>query len=406
MKLKRHKKVKKVSEDGRGEMTGTKRDSSGLEHSGVSIPQGASEDSTQLEMHDCMLSQILHSYQITHHIVAPFKVCVDGEFLQAALTGQILLKEQIPKLLMEERTNVFVTPCVDNWLLKKGGTYSGALHIARSLQHLKCRHEKGFLRPFHCIRALVANGNPDRLLIGAQDESTRRLIRHVAGVPLLFIHGSTIVMESPTVTTKEAHAEDITAQAAVIAEEEKRRVAEAKKAEKAEVTGASATKPTPSSKKKKPKGPKQPNPLSVKKKKVAPATPTGSEKKSASPAAASSSPAAPSASSSKPKHKKQKTESGFVDAAASTAGVQEAPSVAAQAPATSAAPSTAAAAASRPTASINAPAAAASSSASGADSNATAKTKRKRARSHKKKSADGASSTGDAGPGAAMDAED
>jgi rRNA-processing protein FCF1 len=88
--------------------------------------------------------QILHSYQISHNIKAPFKVALDGEFLQAALAGQIMLKEQLPKLLQEERTTVFVTPCVDNWLRLKGPVYSGALHIASKLDHLKCRHDKGF----------------------------------------------------------------------------------------------------------------------------------------------------------------------------------------------------------------------------------------------------------------------
>lgn len=140
------------------------------------------------------LPQILHSYQITHNIKAPFKVAgachgratvatpddaaeatmggtarcgvratkqrcahsphfwivpewssaVDGEFLQSALAGQIMLKEQLPKMLQEERTTVYVTPCIDNWLRLKGPQYSGALFIASKLAHLKCRHDKGF----------------------------------------------------------------------------------------------------------------------------------------------------------------------------------------------------------------------------------------------------------------------
>lgn len=88
--------------------------------------------------------QIMHAYQITHNIKAPFKVALDGEFVQSALAGQIMLKEQLPKLLQEERTTVFVTPCIDNWLRLKGAAYSGALHIASKLDHLKCRHDKGF----------------------------------------------------------------------------------------------------------------------------------------------------------------------------------------------------------------------------------------------------------------------
>jgi rRNA-processing protein FCF1 len=91
-----------------------------------------------------LLPQILHAYSLSHHIVPPFKVAVDGEFLQSALAGQILLKEQLPKLLQEERTTVYTTVCVNHWLRAKGTHYAGALFIASKLAHLKCRHDKGF----------------------------------------------------------------------------------------------------------------------------------------------------------------------------------------------------------------------------------------------------------------------
>jgi len=77
-------------------------------------------------------------------VIVPRLSAVDGEFLQSALAGQIMLKEQLPKMLQEERTTVYVTPCIDNWLRLKGPQYSGALFIASKLAHLKCRHDKGF----------------------------------------------------------------------------------------------------------------------------------------------------------------------------------------------------------------------------------------------------------------------
>ena len=216
------------------------------------------------------VTQILHSYQITHHIVPPYKVACDGEFLQAALAGQIMLREQMPKMLQEERTTCYVTPCIDNWLRLKGGPYSGALHIAKSLPHLKCRHEKGFVRPFECIKHLVNNGNPDRLLIAAQDEPIRKLIRHTPGVPLILIHGSTMLMESPTDTTKEDHEAALAARTKIEKEEQKRIQQAAKELKQEEQAAAASSsssshgdiKPKPklpssasSSKKRKLKGP-------------------------------------------------------------------------------------------------------------------------------------------------------
>lgn len=103
------------------------------------------------------------------------------------------------------------------------------------------------VRPFECIKHLVANGNPDRLLVGAQDEPIRKLIRHTPGVPLLLIHGSTIVVESPTHTTKEAHAEAIEQQQKVIQKEEAKLVLQAKKELKQDAAAAAASSSSASS---------------------------------------------------------------------------------------------------------------------------------------------------------------
>lgn len=114
-------------------------------HSGA-VQSGRSEatDETQREADRQRLAETSAHTRTRSHAHAVASVAVDGEFLQSALAGQIMLKEQIPKMLQEERTTVFVTPCIDNWLRLKGSAYSGALHIAQSLAHLKCRHDKGF----------------------------------------------------------------------------------------------------------------------------------------------------------------------------------------------------------------------------------------------------------------------
>jgi len=339
--------------------------------------------------------KILHSYALSHHIIAPFKVAVDGEFIQSALSGQIMLKEQVPKLLQEERTTVYTTPCVDNWLRLKGNNYAGARFIAGKLAHLKCRHEKGFVRPFDCIRALVANGNPDRLLIGAQDEPIRKLVRHMAGVPLLFIHGSTVVLEAPSVTTHEEQEADVKAQKAILEKEERKRVEEARHSDNVEAAAAAAgmhgkvaAAAALASSKKKRKGPKQPNPLSVKKKK----TPSEAGGAAASVKKEGASAGAAAAAADAPKAKRQKTNAaaGSAAAAASTAGLQAIPAAAAAPSSSSSAASAAAPAAGTATdgsgASSSAAAGASAAGAAGdASANGTEKVNKKRPRTYKKK---------------------
>jgi U3 small nucleolar RNA-associated protein 23 len=79
---------------------------------------------------------------------------VDKEFLQAAVIGQILLREQIPKMLQED-TTMFITRCILEDLRKGGREYKGAHAIGSSLPFLKCRHGKGLREPGACIWSLI-----------------------------------------------------------------------------------------------------------------------------------------------------------------------------------------------------------------------------------------------------------
>jgi len=354
--------------------------------------------------------KILASYRLTHNLKPPYKVAVDGEFLQAALVGSIHVSTQIPALLQSDAT-VCVTPCIHQWLNAKGIPYKGAKFIANSLQHLKCRHEKGFIRPFDCIRALISNGNPDRLLIGAQESATRRLVRHTAGVPLLFIHGSTVCIEAATEATKDAHEEEREERLKQEQEKEERKaVQQARREQKIEAAAAAAaSQPQQHSAnvhqrtlqatnqqktKKKRKGPKEPNPLSVKKKKKPSGTlPQQQQQQQAPKKQKEQNDNADTNNESQVQAKKQKTAH---DATATTATVDNAALSSSLAPSSS--PSLSSTLSSTAPASASASASVTSTSSSSHSSSLTASSsqvgkKRKRHRSHKK-------------PNAAQDAQD
>eukprot|EP00457_Paulinella_chromatophora_P011131 gb/GEZN01011257.1/.p1 GENE.gb/GEZN01011257.1/~~gb/GEZN01011257.1/.p1 ORF type:complete len:327 (-),score=77.77 gb/GEZN01011257.1/:158-1138(-) len=204
------------------------------------------------------IRKFLKLYQLNFKLKPPYKVLMDGEFIQAALEGKIMLKEQIPKLVQDDHSAPFVTKCVLQYLQAGGGFYSGAARIASTLGFLKCRHKKGVLSPKDCILLQVPEGNPDGLILAAQDLELREAIRRMPAVPLFFIRGSVPVMEAPEGTMQESIVGHV--QALNRLSQSEQTLVSVGSAEHNQ-QGEEALK------KRKRKGPKQPNPLSMKKKK-------------------------------------------------------------------------------------------------------------------------------------------
>jgi len=199
----------------------------------------------------CQFSRFLF---VSYGIRPPYKTVLDGEFIQAALDGQIMLKEQFPKIMQDEKSMPYVTKCIDEDLRKLGKKGAGALAISTSLPHLKCRHTGGFKPTNKCISLLIANNNPDHLCVGAQNEELRNYVHRKPGIPVLHIVGNTPVMEKPSKVSVTAATDKMIAN--TLPSKEEMKLIETivpKKPEQA----------TPVKKKKR----KEPNPLSVKKSK-------------------------------------------------------------------------------------------------------------------------------------------
>lgn len=194
-------------------------------------------------------------YQITYGIRPPYKILLDGDYLQAALEGKIRIVEQLPKLLQQKATPM-VTKCVVHDLQQKGKHYRGAAMIGSNLKHARCAHE-GIVEPHECLKLLTADGNKEQWFVGAQDVELRKFMRNTPGIPVLFIHGQVPIMEPPSASTQKQATEKREERTALTDSEKK-------------VLKKIAPKPAATTTKKKKKGPKQPNPLSVKKKKKKP----------------------------------------------------------------------------------------------------------------------------------------
>jgi len=195
------------------------------------------------------IRKVLQFYKINHGIRAPYKVLLDGEFIQAALEGQIMIKEQIPKMMQDDKTVPYITKCVIDELRTKGSPYSGAVFIANTLDRLKCRH-KGIKTVDECYSIFIGNNSKERVIMGIQEPTLRTKARETVGVPVFYLHGSVPVMEAPSDITLD-NERQVAIQKTLVQGDEKKLVEAA--------TPAATSGPT---RKRKAKGP---NPLSVKK---------------------------------------------------------------------------------------------------------------------------------------------
>ena len=140
-----------------------------------------------------------------------------------------------------------------------GNLYGGALHIAKSLSFLSCRHPGKHVSEIDCITALVGKSNIDRLVCGLNDKIIRCDIRALGHTPVLFIRDNIILIEPPSERSKSQLQHSTLEQLNQIRNDEKPILQHVKQ----EDDNSTTFKPKPVK-----KAAKGPNPLSVRKKKV------------------------------------------------------------------------------------------------------------------------------------------
>jgi len=139
----------------------------------------------------------LEFYKLNFALTPPYKLAVDGEFIQQCLRYKIHIKEQIPKLF-QNTVVPCVTKCTVSRLRRAGNQYSGAAIIAKRFERIQCSHEKGVKKEEECLRALVGKRNELKICFGAQVVSLRNSIRKVPAAPLLYIREGVPIFEAPS----------------------------------------------------------------------------------------------------------------------------------------------------------------------------------------------------------------
>ncbi|CEL95589.1 unnamed protein product [Vitrella brassicaformis CCMP3155] len=85
--------------------------------------------------------RIMRFYRVACGIDEPYRVLIDGPFIQASLKQKVHIKEQLPKMLGGRCTPV-VTTCTMAELRKLGPDLLGAVLVAKNFYRHKCHHTK------------------------------------------------------------------------------------------------------------------------------------------------------------------------------------------------------------------------------------------------------------------------
>lgn len=137
---------------------------------------------------------------------------------------------------------------------KLGHKLVGALKILKDYFSHKCSHKLNPVTGSDCLLSMLGNQNEKHYFIATQDRDLQNKTRLMPGVPLLYLHGRTPVLEEPSEVSHKFAQDKMSG----LFESEKKALEELK-AKSGLVTNDDIPK-----KKKKKKGP---NPLSCKKKK-------------------------------------------------------------------------------------------------------------------------------------------
>lgn len=188
-------------------------------------------------------------YQHAFGFRQPYQTLVDAELvLVSEKAGSDLAK--LLALTLGGEAKVMITQCCMQALYTENN--QEAITLARTFERRRCNHPpKDPLTPYECMKLVVdiKGANKHRYVVATQDLRLRRELKRVPGVPLVYVEKGVMIM---------AKLSTMLARAQETVEQEKL----SSGLNDAGVAAAAA----PVARKR--KGPREPNPLSVKRKKT------------------------------------------------------------------------------------------------------------------------------------------
>lgn len=214
----------------------------------------------------------------------PYQVVCDAQILEDAWRMKIDLPDRIKGILGGE-VKMMITQCCIRQLYDAKPKNDALINAAKGFERRRCGHHEleTPLDDDECLLSVLGPTNKHRLVIATQDAKTRSSMRRVPGTPIIYISKSVVILEPISSSTEAARDQEEKAKFRTglkgrghAETGQKRKRSDDKddegddsQAESDGSNGEEATDARPVQKKKRARGPKQPNPLSMKKSKKA-----------------------------------------------------------------------------------------------------------------------------------------
>ena len=225
-------------------------------------------------------------YKYNFKFREPYQVLVDDELVLESSRIKLNLSAALERTIQAPVKPMITQCCMEALYRSKN---EDAITLAKRFERRRCGHrdptqeDKGVKKPHDCLwDVVVVDGqNKHRYVVATQKDKLRQRLRRVPAVPLLYVNRSVMIMEPMSSVTERARelierGKLVGGLNEVVTASKKRKTTEDGSGSDSDSEGSEAEGDKPTVKKR--KGPKQPNPLSIKKKK----TPTTMARKAVS----------------------------------------------------------------------------------------------------------------------------
>jgi U3 small nucleolar RNA-associated protein 23 len=145
----------------------------------------------------------LNFYVNNYGFRQPYQILLDGTFCLGALNNKINISDNIPRYLQGE-LKLLTSQCAIIEMENLGSKLGGALIILKKFPVHKCGHEGKPVAASKCLLSMLGDCNPNHYIVASQDRELQNNVRNMVGVPLLYLHGKTPVLEQPSQVSVEA----------------------------------------------------------------------------------------------------------------------------------------------------------------------------------------------------------
>ncbi len=219
--------------------------------------------------------KLMHQYSLQFGFREPYQVLLDSAILEDAYRFKIDLGPRLEGVL-QGKVKLMVTQCSIRHLYNARPKNNALIEQAKDYERRRCNHHElqDPLSSLECLSSVVdPKGNmtnKHRYIVASQDREVRAHMRKIAGVPLAYISKSVMIMEPMnSVTEVQRDREERLKFRAGLKEQRKPEPGQKRKRDRQDGANkdlfCESTGDARPQKKKRQKGPKEPNPLSVRK---------------------------------------------------------------------------------------------------------------------------------------------